>query len=110
MDNISRTCQLEEALSPHTPENCCICQELDLHRQNLLLLLCRILRDAPEYMLRPSELAVGSVGDLSFLSQENRAYLYMRMEPEIPSQIATSDILRAKPCSSCPLIAQGAKK
>lgn len=110
MDNVSRTCQLEEALSPHTPENCCICQELEQHRQNLLSLLCRVLRDAPEYMLRPSELAVGNVGDLSFLSQENRAYLYMRMVPEVPSRTATSDISRAKPCSCCPLIKQGAEK
>lgn len=109
MDNISRTCQLEEALSPHTPENCCICQELELQRQNLLSMLCRVLRDAPEYKLRPSELAVESVGDLSFLSQEVRAYLYMRMEPEALSRTATSEISRAKPCSCCPLIKREVK-
>ena len=110
MDSVSRTCQLEEALSPHTPENCCICQELEQQRRNLLSLLCRVLRDAPEYMLRPSELATESVGDLSFLSQETWAYLHMRMVPEDPSRTATSYISRTKPCSCCPLIKQEAEK
>ena len=109
-EEVSKSSQLEEALSPHTPENCCICQELEQHRQNLLSLLCRVLRDAPEYKLRPSELAAENVGDLSSLSQETRGYLYMRMVPEVPSRIATSDISRAKPCSCCPLVSQEAKK
>lgn len=53
--------------------------ELEKQRKNLLFLVCRILQAAPEYMLRPSELAVDVVGDLSCLSQESVAYLRNRM-------------------------------
>lgn len=109
-EEVSKSRQLEEALSPHTPENGCICQGLERHRQNLLSLLCRVLRAAPEYKLRPSELAVENVGDLSSLSQETRGYLYMRMVPERPSRTATSDISQARPCSRCPYVSGEAVK
>lgn len=109
-EEVSKSCQLGEALSPHTPENGCICQGLEQQRQNLLSLLCRVLRDAPEYKLRPSELAVENVGDLSSLSQETRGYLYMRMVPERPSRTATSDISQARPCYCCPYVSGEAVK
>ena len=109
-EGVSKSRQLEEASSPRTHENCCIFQGLEQQRQNLLSLLCRVLRDAPEYMLRPSELAAENVGDLSSLSQETRAYLYMRMVPERLSRIATSNTLQARSCSCCPYVSEVAKK
>ena len=75
----SRSCQSAGAYPPQT----CLIQkrleELERQRRNLLLLVCRILQGSPGYRLRPSELAVGSVGDLSCLSQESRACLYNQM-------------------------------
>lgn len=53
--------------------------ELERQRKNLLFLVCRILQAAPEYKLRPSELAVETVGDLSSLSQEAVCSLLNRM-------------------------------
>lgn len=53
--------------------------QLEKQRRNLLFLLCRVLQAAPEYRLRPSELAADVVGDLSCLSQESEAYLRIRM-------------------------------
>ena len=106
----NKSCQSVATSFPQNHQNECRCQVLERHRQNLLSLLCRVLRDAPEYKLRPSELAVENVGDLSSLSQETRAYLYMRMVPERLSRTATSDILRARPCSRCPYVSKEAVK
>lgn len=59
-------------------------EELETQRRNLLFLVCRILQAAPGYKLRPSELAVETVGDLSFLSQEMMCSLLNRMVRENP--------------------------
>ena len=66
--------------------------QLEKQRMNLLFLLCRILRAAPEYTLHPSELAADVVGDLSCLSQESEAYLRNRMVKDSAFQSATADI------------------
>lgn len=76
--------------------------ELEQQRKNLLFLVCRILRAAPEYKLRPSELAAENVGDLSTLSREARAELYNRMVRESPAQTAKEGISQAIPC--CPFL------
>lgn len=70
--------------------------ELEQQRRNLLSLVCRILRAAPEYRLRPSELAVENVGDLSFLSRETIAYWYNRMERETPAR--TKSTMASESC------------
>ena len=88
----NKSCQSVATSFPQNHQNECRCHELERQRRNLLALLCRVLRDAPEYMLCPSELAVENVGDLSSLSQETRGYLYTRMEPERPFRNAISDI------------------
>lgn len=66
--------------------------QLEKQRRNLLFLLCRILRAAPGYTLRPSELAADVVGDLSCLSQESEAYLQNRMVKDSAFQSAIADI------------------
>lgn len=77
------TYQSEEASVPQSRRRTAGRLEvLEQQRRNLLFLLCRILPDAPAYMLRPSELAVETVGDLSFLSREVRCYLQSRMGRE----------------------------
>lgn len=62
------------------------CEELETQRRNLVRLLCRVLRSASGYKLRPSELAAETVGDLSFLSQETRVFLSLKYNLMIPSR------------------------
>lgn len=81
-----RGCQSAAALSLQNRQNAEKLAELERQRRNLSFLVCRILQAAPEYRLHPEELAVGSVGDLSFLSQEMEAYLRSRMVRANPSQ------------------------
>ena len=78
-----RAGQSEEASVPQSHPNDQRLAELERQRKNLLFLVCRILQAAPEYKLRPSELAVENVGDLSCLSREARACLSFRMMREI---------------------------
>lgn len=66
--------------------------QLERQRRNLLFLVCRILQAAPEYRLRPSELAADVVGDLSCLSQELEAYLRSRMVQDCPFQTSKGNI------------------
>lgn len=66
-------------------------EELERQRKNLLFLVCRILQAAPEYRLRPSELAVETVGDLSSLSQEAVCSLLIRMTKEDPARTSIRD-------------------
>lgn len=69
----------EEASFPRSGQTDQRLVELERQRKNLLFLVCRILQAAPEYKLRPSELAADVVGDLSCLSQESVACLRLRM-------------------------------
>lgn len=94
--------QSEEALSLLSHQNRERHAVHELQHRNLLFLLCRILPAAPGYRLRPSELAVETVGDLSCLSQESRMMLLNRMEREVPSRTAKGDTWPATPFRPCP--------
>ena len=86
-------CQSREAYSPRSRlETVRTLEELERQRRNLLSLVCRILRAHHKYKLRPSELAVENVGDLSWLSRETRAFLYTQMQKEHPVRTAIDDI------------------
>ena len=81
--------------------------ELEQQRRNLLFLVCRILQAAPGYRLRPSELAVGNVGDLSCLGQETYASLLNRMERDYPARTSKEGTSQATPC--CPFLCRAGK-
>ena len=87
-----RAYQSEEASALHSPQTAERLQVLEQQRRNLLFLVCRILQAAHGYRLRPSELAAETVGDLSFLSHEAKAYLVCRMEREDPVRISIEGI------------------
>ncbi len=75
--------QSEEASVPLThPQTAERLEVLEQQRRNLLFLVCRILQAGPGYKLRPSELAAETVGDISYLSREARAFLYSQMVKE----------------------------
>lgn len=88
----------EEALFLQIHRNSQRLAELELQRRNLLFLVCRILQAAPGYRLRPSELAVENVGDLSCLGQETYAGLQNRMERDFPARTSKECTLQATPC------------
>ena len=77
-----RAYQSEEASVPHSPQTAERLEVLEQQRRNLLFLVCRILQAGPGYKLRPSELAAETVGDISYLSREARAFLYSQMVKE----------------------------
>lgn len=79
-----------------------VCDAIDRQRQNLFYVVLRILRVAPQYRLRPSELAAESVGSLSFLPQGTVAGLYNRMMKDSPAQTSREDSGRATPCQDHP--------
>lgn len=75
--------QSEEASVPLPhPQTAERLEVLEQQRRNLLFLVCRILQAGPGYKLRPSELAAETVGDISYLSREARAFLYSQMVKE----------------------------
>lgn len=92
MRRISRSHQSAGASSPQSHSSDQKLAELERQRKNLLFLVCRILQASPGYKLRPSELAVETVGDLSCLSREARACLYNRMERGYYARTAIEDI------------------
>lgn len=84
-----RVYQSEEASAPLShPQTAERLEVLEQQRRNLLFLVCRILQAGPGYKLRPSELAAETVGDISYLSREARAFLYSQMVRE--SRVRTS--------------------
>ena len=97
----------EEALFLQIHQSSQRLAELDRYRRNLLILVCRILQAAPGYKLRPSELAVENVGDLSCLGQETYASLLNRMERDFPVQTSKGGTLQATPC--CPFLCRVGK-
>ena len=88
-----RAYQSEEASAllthPQTAERL---EVLEQQRRNLLFLVCRILQAGPGYKLRPSELAAETVGDISYLSREARAFLYSQMVREARVQTSIEGI------------------
>lgn len=85
--------QSEEASVPLThPQTAERLEVLEQQRRNLLFLVCRILQAGPGYKLRPSELAAETVGDISYLSREARAFLYSQMVREARVQTSIEGI------------------
>jgi len=97
----------EESLFLHIHQNSQRLAELEQQRRNLLFLVCRILQVAPGYRLRPSELAVENVGDLSCLAQETYASLLNRMERDYPARTSKEGTSQATPC--CPFLCRAGK-